>query len=107
MSGCYYDRTEDMAHPVVICDSLPATYTATIVPIITSNCLGCHSGSNPSGGIHLDFYGPLRAQIMAGVLLPSIKHSPGANFMPKNGGMLSKCDIDKITRWIAAGYLNN
>jgi hypothetical protein len=107
LTGCYYDRIEDIPHPDIICDTLPATYTASIVPILTTNCLGCHSGSNASGGIRLDLYGPLRAQIVSGVLLPSIKHTPGADFMPKNGGMLNKCDIDKFTRWIAAGYLQN
>ena len=107
LSGCYYDRIEDMPHPVVVCDTVTVSYMTHVVPIITSNCLGCHAGSNASGGIRLDLYGPLRSQIITGPLLNSIKHTPGADFMPKNGGILSKCDIDKIVRWAAAGAPNN
>jgi hypothetical protein len=37
----------------------------------------------------------------------SINHLPGFSAMPKNGTMLSPCEIGQVKRWIAAGAPNN
>ena len=35
------------------CDTVNVTYEGTIKPIITFNCMGCHGGASPDGGVDL------------------------------------------------------
>ena len=108
-SGCYYDNKNLLIQPAP-CDSTAiATYSGSVQPILASVCYGCHSGSAPAGSIKLDQYGPVR-NIAVGtnsLLLGVINHGTGYDAMPKSGGKLNDCDIMKITKWIAAGALNN
>ena len=90
------------------CDTTrAATYSGGVKPILSSVCTRCHSGVNPAGYIRLDAYGPVKNMAVSGLLLGVIRHDPGFLEMPKDGGKLSDCDIDKITKWIAAGEPNN
>ncbi len=113
MHSCYYDDEETLytagSNP---CDTTNVTYSGTVVPILNANCLGCHSGADPSGNISLDSYGAVRAygQISAGQpgsLYGAITHNPTNFFMPKTGGQLPDCDIKKIKAWIDAGMPEN
>ncbi|MDK2909081.1 MAG: hypothetical protein PWR20_648 [Bacteroidales bacterium] len=89
------------------CDSVNVSFASHIFPIIQTNCMGCHSGANPSGGITLSNY----QQIVAvasnnNKLLGTIKHLPGYSAMPP-GGKLDECSIAKISKWINDGTPNN
>lgn len=89
------------------CDSVNVSFASHIYPIIQTNCMGCHSGANPSGGIVLTSY----QQIVAvannnNKLLGTIKHQPGYSAMPP-GGKLDDCSIAKIIKWISDGTPNN
>ena len=104
--GCYYDR-RDILIENTPCDSTIITYSGKVLPILSSVCVSCHSGSAPASGIKLDQYGSVRGVALGGLLLGVINHDPAYPAMPKNGGKLSDCNINIITKWIAAGAPNN
>jgi hypothetical protein len=89
------------------CDSTNVTYTATIKPIVSLKCQGCHSGSTPQGGIDLSTYAGVKAKVTDGRLFGAVNHLPGFSPMPKNGAKLSTCELAQIKKWIDAGALNN
>ena len=94
------------------CDSVNVTFSETVFPIIQNSCYGCHSGSNPSGGISLTNHGQVAAAGAippgnSGSLLGSITWTSGNIPMPKNGNKLSECNIAQIRRWIGDGMPDN
>ena len=113
LAGCYYD-TEEELYPDQgsDCDTTNVTYSATVYPIISSTCTGCHSGSAPQGNVLLEDYASISsaAAIPAGQygsLYGAISHDPGNSPMPKNGTQLSDCKIRQIKAWIDDGRPNN
>jgi len=102
---CYYDK-EDTLYPFLKCDTTHVTYSQTIVPILSTNCLVCHSSANPEGNVILDTWTGIQVFITNGKLIPAIDHT-GPYPMPKGGSMLDECTIEKIKRWIANGAPNN
>jgi mono/diheme cytochrome c family protein len=105
-TGCYYDKAE-VLYPDTACDTSAVTYSTSVTPVLSSNCIVCHGGSTPSAGIKLDTYTGVKQQVDNGRLLGSITHNPSYSPMPKNGAKLSDCNIAKIRKWIAAGAPNN
>lgn len=107
------DVVPDDNNPVgTDCDATNVSFSGTVLPIINANCLSCHSGSSPNGGIRLENIANIRTQgaIAAGSygsLYGVISHSSGNNPMPKNLAKLSDCDIKKIKSWIDAGMPDN
>jgi mono/diheme cytochrome c family protein len=94
------------------CDSLNVTFSGTVFPIIQNNCYGCHSGSNPGGGISLTNYNQVKAQASIpvgspGSLLGAITWANGNIPMPQNGSQLSECNIAQIRKWINDGMPDN
>lgn len=89
------------------CDSSQFKYGANVAPLISTYCLGCHSGGAPSGGINLSTYIGVRNVALSGRLVGAVSHAPGYSPMPKNTGKLSPCQITQITKWVNAGALNN
>ena len=89
------------------CDSLQFKYGANISPLMSTYCLGCHSGSAPSGGINLSAYNGVRNVAISGRLVGAVSHAPGYSAMPKNAGKLSACQIAQIRKWVNAGAPNN
>jgi uncharacterized membrane protein len=89
------------------CDTENMSFSTNIQPVITNNCLGCHSGGAPSGGINLSSYSGVKAVADNGRLLGAIKREPGFSPMPQGGDQLSPCTIDQFTAWIMDGAPNN
>lgn len=94
------------------CDSLNVSFSAQVFPIIQNSCYGCHSGSNPGGGISLTNHSQVAAAGAvspgnAGSLLGSITWAYGNSPMPQNGPSLSDCDIALIRNWIIEGLPDN
>ncbi len=86
------------------CDTFMVKYTTHIASVISTNCLGCHSGAATSGGgIKLDSYSHVQSQTMNGKLICSVQQAGGCSPMPKYANKLSFCDIRKIELWKAAG----
>jgi cytochrome c5 len=88
------------------CDTANITYSASIQPILKTSCIGCHSGSQPSGNISLSTYNDVSVQVQNGKLLGSVTATPGFVAMPQ-AGKLSACDINAIKIWIQHGAPNN
>jgi mono/diheme cytochrome c family protein len=96
-----------------MCDTLNVTFSGTIWPeIIQSYCLGCHSGANASGGIHLENHSQVAAASIIpagqpGSLWGAVNHASGNSAMPKNQPKLSDCRIKQMEIWIADGTPDN
>jgi hypothetical protein len=90
-----------------VCDTTTVTYSGTIAPIISTNCLSCHSASNPSAGFSLSNYEQVKPYAQGGILLGVVQHSSGFQAMPKGGNKLATCDINKIMAWVNRGAPNN
>jgi|SRR6185436_3066939 len=89
------------------CDTLNVTYSGKIKPILDGKCTGCHSGSAPSGGIHLSAYSGAQTAALDGRLFGAVNHSAGFVPMPQGGNKLPQCEIDAIRIWADAGAPNN
>ncbi|MBM2814010.1 MAG: hypothetical protein HW421_772 [Ignavibacteria bacterium] len=93
------------------CDTSNVSYNGNIKPILQTNCIGCHSGSNPSGGI--DFSNDAIVQSMKMKILGSVLRLTGYVAMPPPftlndcykaqiriwvvGNLTGPCDTSKIT----------
>lgn len=94
-------------NPVGGCDTINVTYSKTVVNIVKTNCLGCHSSSQAQGQVKLDSYDNIKKYILDGSFMGSIYHSAGFVPMPTANIKLSTCNITQLQKWIDAGYPNN
>ena len=88
------------------CDTTSVTYSATISPIISSNCQGCHNASLASGGYNFTSHAGLAVAANNGKLVGAVSHAAGFKPMPQ-GGKLTDCQITQIKKWVKLGALNN
>jgi mono/diheme cytochrome c family protein len=105
-TGCYYDK-EEVLYPSTACDTAAVTYSMSVVPVLSANCISCHGGSTPSAAIRLDTYAGVKQQVDNGRLLGAINQAVSYSPMPKDGTKLTNCNIAKIRIWVAAGSPNN
>jgi len=103
--SCYYNSEEDL-YPSSgnTCDTLNVTFNGKIFPMLSNNCLSCHSNANAAfyaNGIHLEDYADV--QFMATVIAGAIKHTAGHSPMPKNGSKLNACLITQFDIWVRTG----
>lgn len=89
------------------CDSVNITFSQHVSPILSVNCVGCHSGGSPGGGIDLSNYTNIKAQVDNGKLIGSIEARTGFVAMPPGGNSLNSCNIAQINIWVADGAPNN
>jgi mono/diheme cytochrome c family protein len=95
------------------CDTVNVTYSGIIWPeIMQKYCLGCHSGTNASGGIHLENHSQVAAASnipagQPGSLWGAVTHAAGNSPMPKNQPKLSACKINQVKKWIDDGRPDN
>jgi len=85
------------------CDLEEITYSNFIGNLFDSKCsnIGCHVSGAAQGS--LATYDDAVAFVSAGKILGALRHEDGFVAMPKNGDMLSECQIDKIEAWIEDG----
>jgi hypothetical protein len=107
--SCYYDNEESL-YPVVgsSCDTTNVTFTGKIVPMLSNNCLSCHSNATAPGsgnGIALENYADVKARATA--ITGSINHTGSYSPMPKNSGKLNACLITQFDIWVRNGAPNN
>lgn len=89
------------------CNTDNVTFSGTVNPLITTNCLPCHSASRRSGGISLEGYESVKASAQSGDLLGVITHATGYSPMPRGATKLANCDIESIKKWIDDGTPQN
>lgn len=86
------------------CDTTNLTYTNTVGPMLTNyGCVGCHNTQGASGGVVLETYDDVKAEV--GRIVPSIEQDPNlssSKYMPP-GAKVSDCDISKVKAWINSG----
>ena len=90
-----------------LCGTDNISFSQEIFPIIDTYCEGCHSGSNPFGGLFLRDYTDIKIVADNGKLFSAITHDPGFSPMPKGLPKLDSCKIDKIAAWISDGAPDN
>ena len=105
IAGCYYDSEEDL-YPSN-CEITNVSYANQIVPILASQCLGCHSTAANQGSVRLEGYDAVKIWVNNGRLIGAIRHDAGFSPMPKNAGKIAPCSIAQIESWIQAGAPNN
>lgn len=91
----------------VPCDTLSVSFANDIQPILSTYCLGCHSGSFPQGGIQLSGHANVLTQVNSGRLLGAVSHASGFSPMPQGQAKLSNCNIALIRNWITQGASDN
>jgi mono/diheme cytochrome c family protein len=89
------------------CDTLNYTFNAYILPIIQTNCSGCHSGGSPDANLVLTNYAEISSIANNGSLMHSLNGTGGYSIMPKNTSGLQSCKITQIQKWINDGAPNN
>ena len=89
------------------CDTTAVTYALVIEPIINNSCKGCHSGTTPTGNLHLENYFDVSSIALNGKLVGVINGASGYVPMPYNSSPLPDCEIDKIEIWVNQGAPNN
>jgi Leucine-rich repeat (LRR) protein len=78
--------------PSVVCETY---YNENVAPILSSNCIGCHSGSSATAGLYLDSYTSVYSAIKSGNVLDRVNRNNGDNgFMPQGGQKLSNATLD-------------
>ena len=104
-TACYYDKEEEL-YPQLgskACDTTNVTYSRSIAPIISDNCLNCHSNSSPSGNIKLGSYSDVFGNLNK--IMPSINYT-SSHPMPQSG-QLDSCSLKQFYIWKRNGALNN
>ncbi len=112
ISSCTYENEETLYPATVNCVTENMSFSNDVWPLINNNCMACHSGNAPEGGILLDNYNNVKASAEIetgnyGSLYGTISHASGNSPMPKNADKLSDCNISKIKAWIDQGALDN
>lgn len=112
LQSCYYDNEEYLYPASASCDTDNMSFASDVWPVISSSCVGCHGGNNPSGNIALENYNQVAAAAAIqpgnyGSLYGAISHASGNSPMPKNSNKLSDCTVSKIKAWIDQGALDN
>ena len=80
------------------------SYQSQISPVVTSTCIGCHSTSNPQGGLLLENYTQVRNATENGNLIQRINDA--GNPMPPSG-LMPTSTRSLFDQWVTDGYLEN
>ncbi len=89
------------------CDTTAVTYSQNIRGIMKTYCDGCHTGSNPLGGINYNTYAGVKITVDNGSLVGAINHQRGFVAMPQGSKKMPDCFIRQIEKWIRDGAPNN
>ena len=106
-NSCYWVSEEDF-YPMVECDTMDVSFSLDVLPILTNNCLGCHSNQNAPSfafGFALEDHADVAAS--GSLIVGAITHTEGFSPMPKNQSMLDTCSIKTISAWVNQGSQDN
>ena len=93
--GCENNVADDSDQ----CSVVEAYYEESVAPILTQNCIGCHSGSTPSGGISLETFSSVQNGM--GSVLDRVNREQGSSgFMPDGGSKLPGTDLDILQTFL-------
>lgn len=100
-TSCYYDNEAEQ-YGVTTCDTVAVSYSQDILPIITANCISCHTPGGQQESSPFTSYEQIRDYSAA--MVERVNGIGGV--MPPSGAM-SECNQNKIEAWVNAGALNN
>lgn len=106
LAACSFDKEEEL-FPLMNCDTTNVSYANDISPIISDNCLSCHSLSIATAGIVLEEYTDVQPLAVAGRLVRAVEFNNPPKQMPFGGPKLPDCSIAKIRSWVREGALDN
>lgn len=109
--SCYYDKS-DLLYPIGVsgpCADTAGTvsYALKVVPLLRSQCYGCHTTTGGSGNVNMGTYTLDKIVAANGKLYGSISHASGFFAMPQGGAKMTACQQAMIKKWINTGILNN
>ncbi len=107
-TGCYYDIEANLYGPPVDCTESVAGYAgyaADVAPMMSTACVGCHTGANPGGGLVLDTHAQQAAA--ADLMLELIQLPASSPDLMPPGAPLHPCDQELFETWIQNGKLND
>jgi hypothetical protein len=107
-TSCYWENEETFYPGSAECDTTAVSFAQDIVPILTSNCLTCHSNTNAPDlafGIAFEDYEDIAAS--SGMIIGAINHLEGYPQMPKNREKLDVCLINTFEAWVNQGSPDN
>lgn len=108
--GCAKLNEEELlleAKEQELCTKDTMSYARHIAPLVSANCMPCHSADRQEGGVILDSYTTITNFTSTGLLLGVIRHEPGFSAMPKSAPRLNDCQIRAFEIWIGQGAPNN
>jgi hypothetical protein len=103
ISACTKDKVQPAPIDASCADTI--SFAIDILPIMESNCTGCHNANNASGGYDLTNHAGVTQN--TGKLYGSIVHDGSASSMPKGGDKIADALIQKVYCWINQGAKNN
>ncbi len=89
------------------CDTSIVSFAGDIMPILNTNCVTCHSGSNLNGGVNLSNHAGVSQVARSGKLSGVVGWKTGFIMMPLGGNQLPECNVSTIDAWINQGAMNN
>ena len=110
--SCSWHNIEEDVRPVAPCDTLPAMFADTILPIIQIHCTpagsqgGCHlpgNGARPP----ISDYNSVKGLVDAGRIQARV-FDQNPSPMPPSGALpLNDCEKNLLQNWIEDGALDN
>jgi hypothetical protein len=102
--ACYYDNEQEL-YGTTVCDTTTVSYANDVVPILKSNCYGCHDTGNFSiSNSQFDDYNLLKNYVTGGELVGRINDVSSP--MPPSQ-LMDDCNRNIIKAWVEAGAPNN
>jgi len=89
------------------CNPDEFSFSVNLFPIVQLHCQGCHSGSQPDGGVSLTNYTQIKAVADNGLLMSALNGTNGSPLMPYNTLGLPDCYKSQFQTWVDAGAPNN
>ena len=101
ISSCTKDKVgNNVPYPEIICSDT-ISFNIDILPIIQSNCAGCHNNSNG-----YTFTNHQNISFNYAAIVGSMK-GIGYQLMPQDGPAIPDSSIQKIQCWVNQGMRNN
>lgn len=89
------------------CETTDVSFSATLQPVLNTQCVGCHGDAIANVGINLEHYEGVKAIADNGQLVGAINWATSFEAMPQGGAKLSQCVIDQVVSWINDGAPDN
>lgn len=93
---CFFGCANNVAEPPEQdCSETESFYVESVAPILSQNCVSCHSGGSPAFDLSLDSFTSVRNSMES--ILDAVNRDQGsAGFMPQGGSKLTEDQITSL-----------